>query len=234
MQEVWLKTNRRAILLGFIVPLLLIALGVWIFLQSIGEQQLLSRVVGGIVVMFGAGTWIVLAAQLRRPRIAFHDGLVKFYLRSGQPIAVPVHIVESFFAGQSDAHMPGFAKQPQSANLIARLARRNTEWAEQTVKPALGKWSDSYVIIRGTWCEPLNAEVIRRINRRLKEVKEKLGDKVTVLKMDVDRNPTYAQLYNIQSIPTLIIFQKGKIVWRKSGVAQAQEILQHVQASLVV
>ena len=68
----------------------------------------------------------------------------------------------------------------------------------------------------------------------LKEVKEKLGDKVTVLKMDVDRNPTYAQEYNVQSVPTLIIFQKGKIVWRKSGVTQTDEILQHVQECLVV
>jgi hypothetical protein len=175
MQEVWLKTNRRAILFGFIVPLLLFALGVWIFLHSIQEHQLVGRLVGTFVAMCGAGVWIALLAQLRRPRIAFRDGAVRFYLRSGPPIDVPVHIVESFFAGQSDAHLPGFAKQPQSANLIARLARRDTEWAEQTVKPALGKWNDSYVIIRGTWCEPLNAEVIRRINRRLKEVKEEPG-----------------------------------------------------------
>jgi hypothetical protein len=160
---------------GFIVPLLLIALGTWIFLHSVQEHQLVWRAVGMAIAMFGAGVWISLLSQLRRPRIAFHDGIVKFYLRNGPPISVPVHIVESFFAGQSDAHLPGFEKQPQSANLIARLARRNTEWAEQTVKPALGKWSDSYVIIRGTWCEPLNAEVIRRINRRLKEVKEESG-----------------------------------------------------------
>ena len=79
------------------------------------------------------------------------------------------------------------------------------------------------------WCGPC-----KMMPPILKEVKDKLGDKVTVLEMDVDRNPTYAQLYNVQSIPTLIIFQKGKIVWRNSGVTQAQEILQQVQASLAV
>jgi|SRR5690606_14721 len=79
------------------------------------------------------------------------------------------------------------------------------------------------------WCGPC-----KMMPPILKEVKEKLGDKVTVLKMDVDRNPTYAQEYNVQSVPTLIIFQKGKIIWRKSGVTQTHEILQHVQECLVV
>ena len=79
------------------------------------------------------------------------------------------------------------------------------------------------------WCGPC-----KMMPPILKEVKEKLGDKVTVLKMDVDRNPTYAQEYNVQSVPTLIIFQKGKIIWRKSGVTQTDEILQHVQECLVV
>lgn len=79
------------------------------------------------------------------------------------------------------------------------------------------------------WCGPC-----KMMPPILKEVKDKLGDKVTVLKMDVDRNPKYAQLYNVQSVPTLIIFQKEKIIWRNSGVTQAQEILQHVQECLVV
>jgi hypothetical protein len=122
------------------------------------------------VVSFGIVGMLIFQAQ--RPRIAFEDGSVLFYLRSGAPIAVPMDIVESFFAGQSPAHLPGLSKQPQSVNLIARLSQRHKEWAQQTVKPALGKWSEGYVTIRGTWCEPLDTEVIRRLNRRLKEVKD--------------------------------------------------------------
>lgn len=79
------------------------------------------------------------------------------------------------------------------------------------------------------WCGPC-----KMMPPILKKVKEQLGDKVTVLKLDIDRNPAYAQMYNVQSVPTLIIFQKGKIVWRKSGVTPAHEILQHVQQCLVV
>jgi hypothetical protein len=63
-------------------------------------------------------------------------------------------------------------------NLIARLSQRHTEWASQKVRPSLGRWCDGYVTIRGTWCEPLNSELIRRINRRLKEVKHEVEEQV--------------------------------------------------------
>jgi hypothetical protein len=91
---------------------------------------------------------------------------------------VPVGIVESFFSGQGPAHLPAMTKQPQTVNLIARLSQRQKEWASQKVRPALGSWCDGYVTIRGTWCEPLNSELIRRINRRLKEVKDEIREQV--------------------------------------------------------
>ncbi len=118
----------------------------------------------------------MLIHQLRRPRVAFRDGRVLFYLRSGSPIAVPAGIVEAFFLGQGPAELPGIAKRPQAVNLVARLSQRHTEWAAREVKPALGKWCEGYVTIRGTWCEPLGTELIRRLNRRLKEVKDMIED----------------------------------------------------------
>jgi thioredoxin 1 len=73
------------------------------------------------------------------------------------------------------------------------------------------------------WCGPC-----KMMPPILKEVKEALGEQATILKMDIDRNRFYAEKYGIQSIPTLIIFKEGKILWRKSGVASAKEILQHL------
>jgi hypothetical protein len=64
------------------------------------------------------------------------------------------------------------SNQPSTVNLVARLSQRHTEWATQKVQPSLGKWDEGYVTIRGTWCEPLNGELIRWLNRRLKEVKD--------------------------------------------------------------
>src|SRR5206468_1604639 len=118
----------------------------------------------------------MLLNQFRRPRVAYRDGRLQFYVRSGPPIAVPVDVVEAFFLGQGPAHLPVMSKQPQTVNLVARLSQRHTEWARQEVKPALGNWCDGYVTIRGAWCEPLGNEVVRKLNRRLNEVKEAIQD----------------------------------------------------------
>lgn len=73
------------------------------------------------------------------------------------------------------------------------------------------------------WCGPC-----KLMPPILHEVKEKVGERATVLKMDIDKVPYYTQLYNIRSVPTLIIFKEGQILWRKSGVTSAHEILQHL------
>ena len=62
----------------------------------------------------------------------------------------------------------------------------------------------------------------------LHEVKEQVGERAVVLKMDIEKSPHYSELYNIRSVPTLIIFKDGNILWRKSGVASTHEILQQL------
>jgi thioredoxin 1 len=70
------------------------------------------------------------------------------------------------------------------------------------------------------WCEPC-----KLMTPVLHTVKDAVGDRATILKMDIDKNPQYSQLYKIQAVPTLIVFKNGSIVWRKSGVVPANEIL---------
>ncbi len=59
-----------------------------------------------------------------------------------------------------------------------------------------------------------------------------MGDKVKILKVDVDKNPKVAQVFQIMGVPTLALFQRGEIVWRQSGVVSAsvlqQVITQHL------
>lgn len=176
MRETWLRPNRRAILFGCVPPLIVAALGTWLTF-ALGESTGNLWHWLGIVLLVASAAMIgIMLGQLRHPRVAFENGMVLFYLRAGQPIAVPVGIVESFFFGQGPAHLPAVSNQPQTVNLIARLSQRHTEWASQNVRPSLASWCDGYVSIRGTWCEPLNSELIRRINRRLKEVKDETED----------------------------------------------------------
>lgn len=73
------------------------------------------------------------------------------------------------------------------------------------------------------WCGPC-----QMMPPVLKQVKKNLGDNIHILKVDVDKNTKAANKYGIRSIPTLILFKNGKIMWRKTGVAQASEIQQAV------
>jgi len=65
------------------------------------------------------------------------------------------------------------------------------------------------------WCGP--CKVMAPI---LKDVKQEVGDSVSILKVDVDKNPQAAAAFQVQGVPTLILFKEGKVLWRQSGVVQ--------------
>ena len=71
-----------------------------------------------------------------------------------------------------------------------------------------------------TWCGPC-----KMLSPILKEVKDSLGDIVSIIKIDVDKNQQIASQYQVRGVPTLILFQKGKQLWRQSGVLTKEEII---------
>ncbi len=71
------------------------------------------------------------------------------------------------------------------------------------------------------WCGPC-----KMMSPIVKQVATEMGDKATIVKIDVDKNQQIAEHYQIMGVPTLMIFKNGKSVWRQSGVVQKNQLLQ--------
>ncbi len=75
-----------------------------------------------------------------------------------------------------------------------------------------------------TWCGPC-----KMMSPILDQVASELGDAVKIIKVDVDKNPQAAAHYQVQGVPTLILFKEGKTLWRQSGVVQASQLKSTIQ-----
>ena len=78
-----------------------------------------------------------------------------------------------------------------------------------------------------TWCQPC-----KMMHPILEQVKELLGDRVRIIKVDVDKYGDTASQYRIQSVPTLMLFRQGEVLWRTSGVVQKADLLVTIDSFL--
>jgi len=83
----------------------------------------------------------------------------------------------------------------------------------QSEKPLL-------VDFHATWCGP--CKILGPI---LKEVKDNFGERISIIKIDVDKNQSIASQYQVRGVPTMLLFQNGKQLWRQSGVLSKIEIV---------
>lgn len=75
------------------------------------------------------------------------------------------------------------------------------------------------------WCGPC-----KTLAPILKDAKESLGEKVKIVKIDVDKNQPLATQYQVRGVPTLILFKEGKQLWRQSGVLSKDEIIKIIDS----
>lgn len=170
-REVWLRPNRRIIGVGLFV--LALALAGTIPLIATSQHVAVTAVGYGL----GALTLLLVCLAVRtiiRPRLAYDNGCLLVYLGSAHPHCVPIELVECFFMGQGPSLLPaptlaGESESPESATIVVRLAESAEDWKNVEVKPTLGHWCDGYITIRGTWCEPINADRMKQLNHRLVE-----------------------------------------------------------------
>ena len=84
----------------------------------------------------------------------------------------------------------------------------------------IGESKPTLVDFFATWCGPCKMQA-----PILEEVKSAVGDKANVVKVDIDKNRNLATQYNVQSIPTLILFRNGEPVWRTVGLQQRETLV---------
>lgn len=78
-----------------------------------------------------------------------------------------------------------------------------------------------------TWCGPCKMQ-----HPILEELHKKMGDKVRIITIDIDKNEALAQKYMVQSVPTLMIFKNNKLEWRQAGVHSAADLERMLSAYL--
>lgn len=78
------------------------------------------------------------------------------------------------------------------------------------------------------WCGPC-----KMMQPILEDTSKQLGEKVKIIKVDVDKNPLAASKFQVRGVPTLILFHKGKVVWRQSGVVPAHQLVHIIESNLL-
>lgn len=171
MAAVWVRSNRRALVWGMILPAALALIGFalmawWLAVST--RLPTLWLLVAAVLIGIGLLGLLALAREMVRPRLSYAGGRLRVHLGSGPPEEVPIEFVECFFLGQGSSMVRDHSgNEPEVATVIVRIAERAVDYRHRDVKAALGHWCEGYITLRGTWCEPIDNDQLLALNRRL-------------------------------------------------------------------
>jgi hypothetical protein len=175
MREVWLANNPRMLQAAALLALVFLLIGGGALLRYWSAESPVGRVAGISLVSGAILGGLLIAAMWRVPRLAFDGRHLLAFVQGTTPIRVPIQIVECFLMGQGPSLLPGEKHaKTETTTLVIKLSDRAEEWSHHAVDHRLAAWCDSYITIRGTWTEPLNLTVVRRLNERLLDAQRKL------------------------------------------------------------
>lgn len=95
----------------------------------------------------------------------------------------------------------------------------NTETKQKSFSEILEGETPVLVDFFAEWCGPC-----KMMGPILKELKQRMGDRIQVIKVDAEKNPDAAIRYQVRGVPTLILFKEGNILWQQAGVLQAAQL----------
>lgn len=78
-----------------------------------------------------------------------------------------------------------------------------------------------------TWCGPC-----KTMMPVLDQLKDKMGEKIRILKIDIDKNPSVASKFNVRGVPTFVLFQKGEILWKQSGAMDVNTLQNKISSCI--
>jgi hypothetical protein len=170
MNEVWVRTNPR-IYFAAAAGLAIVCLvpGVATLLAGMGTTVTWTWIVAALGLVAAA----ILAVLSRSPRIGFDGTNVRFYVRAGSRVEVPVELVEGFLLGRGPTYLPGHANDTtETTTLVVRVSERAEEFNHVETTPTLAAWCGHYCTLRGTWTEPLSLALVNRLNQRLYDAQQ--------------------------------------------------------------
>jgi hypothetical protein len=181
MREIWLHNNRRITGLCLFGSVTLLVLSLSVLYFAFGRSSATLRSSVAIMCAIVVAMTVRHAKLFSTPRLVFTGTHLEVTL-AARPVEVPIDVVEVFFLGQGPSQVhTKTGRDIVNSTLVVRLAESASDWRCRSVNPRLGQWCDGYITIRGIWCEPLNVDVIRRLNHRLVEAKRHKKGKTTVV-----------------------------------------------------